>query len=93
MINLKEQQLGQNIRKSFARSQFDYPLPNLVEIQTRSYKWLLEEGLREVLQDVSPITDYSGNLIIEFIEYFLDTTIFPSTKRRNIPWRSARNGM
>ena len=74
MINLKEQQLGQNIRKSFARSQFDYPLPNLVEIQTRSYKWLLEEGLREVLQDVSPITDYSGNLIIEFIEYFLDTT-------------------
>ena len=74
MINVKEQRLGENVRKSFARSQFDYPLPNLVEIQTRSYKWLLEEGLREVLQDVSPITDYSGNLIIEFIEYFLDTT-------------------
>ncbi len=74
MINLKEQKLGQNVRKSFARSQFDYPLPNLVEIQTKSYKWLLEEGLREVLQDVSPITDYSGNLIIEFIEYSLDTT-------------------
>ena len=73
MIELKEQRLGQNIRKSFARSRFDYPLPNLVEIQTKSYKWFLEEGLREVLQDVSPITDYSGNLVIEFIEYSLDT--------------------
>ena len=74
MINLKEQRLGLNTRKSFARSQFDYPLPNLVEIQTKSYKWFLEEGLREVLQDVSPITDFSGNLVIEFIEYSLDTT-------------------
>ena len=74
MINLKEQRLGQNTRKSFARSTFDYPLPNLVEIQTKSYKWFLEEGLREVLQDVSPITDFSGNLVIEFIEYYLDTT-------------------
>ena len=57
MIELKEQRLGQNVRKSFARSRFDYPLPNLVEIQTKSYKWFLDEGLREVLQDVSPITD------------------------------------
>ena len=73
MIELKEQRLGQNVRKSFARSRFDYPLPNLVEIQTKSYKWFLDEGLREVLQDVSPITDYSGNLVIEFIDYTLDT--------------------
>ena len=49
MIKLKEQRLGQNTRMSFAGSQFDYPLPNLVEIQTKSYKWFLEEGLREVL--------------------------------------------
>ncbi len=74
MIKLREQKLGQNTRKSFARSGFDYPLPNLVEIQTKSYKWFLEEGLKEVLADVSPITDYSGNLVIEFVEYTLDTT-------------------
>ena len=73
MIELKEQRLGQNVRKSFARSRFDYPLPNLVEIQTKSYKWFLDEGLREVLHDVSPIRDFSGNLEIEFIDYSLDT--------------------
>ncbi len=72
MIELKEQRLGQNVRKSFAKTKFEYPLPNLVEIQTKSYKWFLDEGLREVLQDVSPITDYSGNLVIEFIDYTLD---------------------
>ena len=74
MINVKEQRLGQNTRKSFSRSRFDYPLPNLVEVQTKSYKWFLEEGLMEVLRDVSPITDYSGNLVIEFISYTLDVT-------------------
>ncbi len=74
MINVKDQKLGQNTRKSFARTRFDYPLPNLVEIQTRSYRWFVEEGLMEVLRDVSPITDYSGNLVIEFISYTLDET-------------------
>jgi len=74
MINVKEQRLGQNTRMSFSRSRFDYPLPNLVEVQTKSYKWFLEEGLKEVLRDVSPITDYSGNLVIEFVSYSLDST-------------------
>ena len=73
MINVKEQRLGQNTRMSFSRSRFDYPLPNLVEVQTKSYKWFLEEGLKEVLRDVSPITDYSGNLVIEFVSYSLDS--------------------
>jgi len=72
MIHVKDQKLGQNVRKSFARSRFDYPLPNLVEIQTKSYEWFKEEGLMEVLRDASPITDYSGNLVIEFISYTLD---------------------
>ncbi|MBE6553874.1 MAG: DNA-directed RNA polymerase subunit beta [Ruminococcaceae bacterium] len=73
MIHVKDQKLGQNIiRKSFSRSRFDYPLPNLVEIQTKSYEWFKEEGLMEVLRDASPITDYSGNLVIEFISYTLD---------------------
>ncbi len=72
MINVKDQKLGQNTRKSFSRSRFDYPLPNLVEIQTKSYEWFKNEGLMEVLRDASPITDFSGNLVIEFISYTLD---------------------
>ena len=72
MIHVKDQKLGQNTRKSFSRSRFDYPLPNLVEIQTKSYEWFKEQGLMEVLRDASPITDYSGNLVIEFISYTLD---------------------
>ena len=74
MIKVKDQKLGQNTRKSFSRSRFDYPLPNLVEIQTKSYEWFKREGLMEVLRDASPITDFSGNLVIEFISYTLDET-------------------
>ena len=73
MINLKDQKLGENTRKSFSRTRFNFELPDLVEIQTRSYKWFLEEGLTEVLREVSPITDFSGNLLIEFISYTLDS--------------------
>ena len=72
MIHVTDQKLGQNTRKSFSRSRFDYPLPNLVEIQTKSYQWFKEEGLMEVLREASPITDFSGNLVIEFISYTLD---------------------
>ena len=72
MINLKDQRLGENTRKSFSRTRFNLELPNLVEIQTKSYKWFLEEGLTEVLHEVSPITDFSGNLLIEFVSYSLD---------------------
>ncbi len=73
MIHLKDQRLGQNTRKSFSRTRFNLELPDLVEIQTKSYKWFLEEGLTEVLHEVSPITDFSGNLLIEFISYSLDS--------------------
>ncbi|MBQ9162811.1 MAG: DNA-directed RNA polymerase subunit beta [Clostridia bacterium] len=73
MINLKDQRLGENTRKSFSRTRFNLELPNLVEIQTKSYKWFLEEGLTEVLHEVSPITDFSGNLLIEFVSYSLDS--------------------
>ena len=72
MIKVKDQKLGQNTRKSFSNSRFDYPLPNLVEIQTKSYDWFKKEGLMEVLRDASPITDNYGNLVIEFISYTLD---------------------
>ena len=73
MVNVKEQKLGNNTRMSFSRSRFNLELPNLVEIQTKSFEWFLKEGLMEVLRDVSPITDYSGNLSIDFISYSIDT--------------------
>ncbi len=73
MVNVKEQKLGKNTRMSFSRSSFNLELPNLVEIQTKSFEWFLKEGLMEVLRDVSPITDYSGNLSIDFISYSIDT--------------------
>ena len=73
MINVKEQKLGQNTRMSFSRSRFSLELPNLVEVQTKSFKWFFEEGLMEVLRDVSPITDYSGNLVIEFVSFSIDS--------------------
>ena len=73
MVNVKEQKLGQNTRMSFSKSQFPCELPNLVEVQTKSFKWFLEEGLMEVLRDVSPITDHSNNLVIEFVSYSIDS--------------------
>ena len=73
MVNVKEQKLGNNTRMSFSRSRFNLELPNLVEIQTKSFEWFLKEGLSEVLRDVSPITDYSGKLSIDFISYSIDT--------------------
>ena len=72
MVNVKEQKLGQNTRMSFAKSSFSCELPNLVEVQTKSFKWFLEEGLKEVLRDVSPITDHSEKLVIEFVSYSID---------------------
>ena len=72
MVNVKEQKLGQNTRKSFSKAQYSLELPNLVEVQTKSYKWFLDEGLGEVLRDVSPINDFSGKLSIEFLSYSID---------------------
>ena len=73
MVNVKEQKLGKNVRMSFSKTKNVLELPNLVEIQTKSFKWFLEKGLDEVLKDVSPITDFSGNLSIEFLSYSIDT--------------------
>jgi len=64
---------GRTTRMSYARIQEVLEMPNLIEVQKNSYKHFLEEGLREVLRDVSPITDYTGNLIMEFIDYTLET--------------------
>lgn len=58
-------------RRSYARIKEVLELPNLIEIQTSSYKWFLEEGMREMFQDISPIQDFTGNLSLEFIDYSL----------------------
>ncbi len=71
---VKPQQLGKNTRMSFAKIDEALDMPNLIEIQKKSYQWFLDEGLMEVLRDVSPITDYSGNLFIDFVSYSLSPT-------------------
>ncbi len=58
---------------SYARMDEVLEMPNLIEVQKNSYKWFLDEGLKEVFQDISPITDYSGNLVLEFIDFSLDS--------------------
>ena len=69
---LKPQKLGTNVRQSFAKIEAATEMPNLIEVQKDSYEWFLKEGLNEVLRDVSPIVDYTGNLSIEFTDYTLD---------------------
>ena len=66
--------LGRNTRMSYGKIREVIEMPNLIEIQKNSYDWFLKEGLKEVFHDVSPIADYSGNLILEFIDYRLDKT-------------------
>ena len=69
---LKPQKLGTNVRQSFSKIEATTEMPNLIEVQKKSYEWFLKEGLPEVLSDVSPIVDYTGNLSIEFTDYSLD---------------------
>jgi DNA-directed RNA polymerase subunit beta len=64
--------LGKNVRMSYSRIDEVIDMPNLIEIQKNSYNQFLEDGLREVFRDVNPITDYTGNLILEFVDYSLD---------------------
>lgn len=65
--------LGRTTRMSYAKIKEILEMPNLIEVQKNSYRHFLEEGLKDVLRDVSPITDYTGNLIMEFIDYSLET--------------------
>ncbi len=66
--------LGSSVRKSYSRIGEVLPMPNLIELQKASYEWFLKEGIYEVFHDISPITDYSGNLQLEFVDYTLDDT-------------------
>jgi DNA-directed RNA polymerase subunit beta len=72
MVNVKPVQLGKTTRMSFGKIDEVLPMPNLIEVQKNSYKWFLEEGLKEVFRDVSSITDYNGNLVLNFVDYRID---------------------
>ena len=69
---VKPTKLGKNERMTFSKINEVIDMPNLIEIQKDSYKWFVEEGLKEVFRDMSAITDYSGNLELTFIDYRLD---------------------
>ena len=64
---------GKSMRMSYSRQKEVLQMPNLIEVQTDSYKWFLDEGLKEVFDDISPITDYSGHLSLEFVDFTLCT--------------------
>ena len=74
MVNIKPVQLGKTTRMSFSKINEVLDMPNLIEIQKNSYQWFLEEGLKDVFNDTTAITDYSGNLSLEFLDYRLDET-------------------
>ncbi|MDN4527208.1 DNA-directed RNA polymerase subunit beta [Fictibacillus fluitans] len=75
-------------RRSYARISEVLELPNLIEIQTASYQWFLDEGLREMFQDISPIEDFTGNLVLEFIDYSLGEPKYPveESKERDVTY-------
>jgi len=71
---VKPCKLGNNIRYSFSKIDEKLEMPNLIEVQKESYEWFLGDGMKEVLEDVSPLVDYTGNLFIEFVDYRIDKT-------------------
>jgi len=73
MMKVKPVQLGKTQRMSFSRIDEVIEMPNLIEVQKNSYQWFLDEGLKEVFRDISTIEDYTGNLVLEFIDYRLDS--------------------
>ncbi|WLR48419.1 DNA-directed RNA polymerase subunit beta [Halobacillus litoralis] len=77
-------------RRSYARISEVLELPNLIEIQTASYDWFLEEGLKEMFQDISPIEDFTGNLSLEFVDYSLGEPKYPvdESKDRDVTYNA-----
>ena len=62
---------GKSLRMSFSRQKEVLEMPNLIEIQKNSYQWFLDEGLKEVFEDISPIADFAGHLSLEFVDFTL----------------------
>ena len=74
MVNVKPVQMGNTTRMSFSKINEVIEMPNLIEIQKNSYKWFLEEGIKEVFDDISSITDSNGKLVLSFVDYSIDET-------------------
>ena len=72
MVNVKPIKLGKNTRMSFGKITEALEMPNLIEVQKNSYNWFREEGLKEVFRDMSAISDYNGNLVLNFVSYRID---------------------
>ena len=71
-MKIKEVNYEKASRKDFAKVGDYIEMPNLIKVQKDSYDWFVEEGLGEVLKDISPIEDYSGNLVLEFFDYYME---------------------
>ncbi|MBQ5590717.1 MAG: DNA-directed RNA polymerase subunit beta, partial [Clostridia bacterium] len=74
MVNVKPVKLGKNTRMSFQKINEVLEMPNLIEVQKNSYQWFLDEGLKEVFNDVASITDHNENLVLSFTGYHIDET-------------------
>ncbi|MBR2413948.1 MAG: DNA-directed RNA polymerase subunit beta [Clostridia bacterium] len=72
MADVKPVKLGRKTRMSFSHINEVMEMPNLIEVQKTSYQWFLDVGLREVFSDIGEITDYTGNLVLDFIDYRMD---------------------
>jgi DNA-directed RNA polymerase subunit beta len=84
--SLHEKVKKQRERVSFGKIEEILDMPNLIEIQQKSYQWFLDEGLREMFRDISPIQDFTGNLVLEFIDYSLGEPKYPveECKKRDV---------
>ncbi|NLZ46496.1 MAG: DNA-directed RNA polymerase subunit beta [Clostridiales bacterium] len=92
MVNVKDVQLGKNTRKSFAKINEVLEMPNLIEVQKNSYKWFVNEGLKEVFRDVGTITDYNGILELNFVDFRIDETpkyTVAECKERDVTYSAA----
>ena len=72
MVKTTDVKVGTQTRKSYGKIQEVMQMPNLIQVQKDSYKWFLEKGLKEALKDMAEITDYSGNLVLTFVDYRMD---------------------
>ncbi len=72
MVKVKDIKHEKCTRKTFSKIGDSIEMPNLIKVQKDSYEWFVKEGLGEVLKDISPIIDYSGNLVLEFFDYYME---------------------
>ena len=72
MVKVKDVEHEKCVRKTFSKIGDSIEIPNLIKVQKDSYEWFVKEGLGEVLRDISPIVDYSGNLVLEFFDYYME---------------------